>query len=331
MAGGREPLGRVLVTGGAGFLGSHLTERLLSDGVAVDVVDDLSAGTLANLADARAQRDRSLSIHTLDVRAPGLVELAARRRPDVIVHLAQHSPADPDDRDAAELSLVGTLNVLDAARAAGARKAVLVLDGGDVYGDVPARELPAKEGWRGSPQTVAQAMARAVLDLAAVHRGRYSLEFTALALADVYGPRQRPEAGLVAAVVADPHGVVADPRWQLDAVYIDDAVDALVRATTRGTGLLVNIATGQAASARDVQQRIVELRAAHRVPPRPDDEPIAVRARQQRLTLSPVRARIHLGWEAYTALDDGLAGTVAAWAERVGVVAPTPPDHAAVK
>ena len=317
----REPLGRVLVTGGAGFLGSHLSERLLSDGVAVDVVDDLSAGTLANLAEARGLRDRALSIHTLDVCAPGLVDLAVRRRPDVVVHLAQRSPADPDDRAAAELTLVGTLNALDAARASGARKVVLVLDGGDVYGDVPARELPAKEGWRGAPQTVAQVMARTVLDLAAVHRTRHALEFTALALTDVYGPRQRPDAGLVAAVVADPHGVVADPRWQLDAVYIDDAVDALVRATTRGGGLLVNIATGQAASARDVQQQVVELRAAQHVPPRPDDEPIAVRTRQQRLTLSPVRARIHLGWEAYTPLAEGLAATVTAWADHLSATA----------
>jgi UDP-glucose 4-epimerase len=158
-----------------------------------------------------------------------------------------------------------------------------------------------------------------------VHRGRHALEFTALALADVYGPRQRPDAGIVAAVVADPHGVVADPRWQLDAVYVDDAVDALVRATTRGSGLLVNVGTGQAVSAKELQRRVVELRAAHRVPPRGDDEAIVVRTRQQRLTLSPVRARIHLGWEAYTPFAEGVAATVAAWAEHVGV----PPVDAA--
>ena len=318
MSGGREPLGRVLVTGGAGFVGSHLVERLLADGVAVDVVDDLSTGSLTNLGAARAQRDRALSIHTLDVRAPGLIDLAVRRRPEVVVHLAQRSPADPDDREAAELAVVGTLNVLDAARAAGARKVVLVLDGADVYGEVAARELPVKEGWRGAPVTVAQVTARTVLDLAAVHRSRYSLEFTALALADVYGPRQRPEAGLVAAVVADPHGVVADQRWQLDAVYVDDTVDALARATQRGTGLLVNVGTGLAVPARELQRRVVDLRQAHAVPPRTDDEPLVVRSRPQRLTLSPVRARIHLGWEAYTPLADGLVATVLAWAERQG-------------
>ena len=172
--------------------------------------------------------------------------------------------------------------------------------------------------------TVAQVMARSVLDLAGVHRSRHALEFTALALADVYGPRQRPEAGLVAAVVADPHGVLADPRWQLDAVYVDDAVDALARAAVRGTGLLVNVGTGQGVAARDVQRRVVELRQAHAVPPRTDDEPIVVRSRSQRLTLSPVRARIHLGWEAYTPLHEGLAATVAAWAGRVGGGAPAP-------
>lgn len=319
MSGGRESLGRVLVTGGAGFLGSHLVERLGVDGVAVDVVDDLSTGSLTNLAAARAQREPGLSIHTLDVRSPGLVELAARRRPDVVVHLAHRSPSDPDDREAAELALLGTLNVLDAARAAGARKLVLVLDAADVYGEVAARDLPAKEGWRGAPTTVAQVTARALLDLAAVHRERYALEFTALALADVYGPRQRPAGGLVAAVVADPNGVVADPRSQLDMVFVDDAVDALARAAVRGTGLLVNVGTGQGVPARDLQRRVVALRQELAVPPWTDDEPLPVRIRPQRLTLSPVRARIHLGWEAWTPLPEGLAATVGWWAS---VVAP---------
>jgi UDP-glucose 4-epimerase len=315
----------VLVTGGAGFLGSHLVERLGVDGSAVDVVDDLSTGSLANLADARAHRDPPLSIHTLDVRSPGLVELAARRRPDVVVHLAQRAPADPDDREAADLALLGTLNALDAARAAGARKIVLVLAAADVYGEVAASDLPVKEGWRGAPTTVAQVSARTVLDLAAVYRARYALEFTALALADVYGPRQRPAAGLVAAVVADPNGVLADPRWQLDAVYVDDAVDALARATSRGTGLLVNVGTGQAVAGRELQRRVVALRQERNVPPWPDDEPLVVRARPQRLTLSPVRARIHLGWEAWTPLAEGLAATVVAWADTMASRAPVEP------
>jgi UDP-glucose 4-epimerase len=314
---GREQLSRVLVAGGAGFLGSHLVERLVNDGVAVDVVDDLSTGALAHLGDARAARERAVSIHTLDVRAPGLVELAQRRQPDVVVHLAQRSAADPDDRDAAELALVGTMNVLDAARAAGARKVVLVFDGADVYGEVGARELPVKEGQRSPSVTTGQVVARALLDLAAVHRARHALEFTALALADVYGPRQRPESGLIAALVADPSGRAIDPRAQLDAVYVDDAVDAIVRATVRGTGLLVNIGTGQAVPAKEVQRRIVELRS--RTEAGATDGPVptvVLRPRPQRLTLSPVRARIHLGWEAYTPLAEGLAATMAWWAER---------------
>jgi UDP-glucose 4-epimerase len=240
----------------------------------------------------------------------------------VVVHLAQRTPPDPDDRDAAELALLGTLNVLDAAQAAGARKVVLVLDAGDVYGEVAARDLPVKEGWRGAPATVAQVAARAVLDLAAVYRARYALEFTALALADVYGPRQRPTGGLVAAVVADPNGVLADPRWQLDAVYVDDAVDALARAAERGTGLLVNVGTGQAVPAKEVQRRVAALRQELAVPPWTDDEPVSVRTRTQRLTLSPVRARIHLGWEAWTTLPEGLAATVAWWASVIAPMAP---------
>src|SRR5580692_6701807 len=114
---------KVLVTGGAGFIGSTLVDRLLAEGHAVDVVDDLSTGSLANLAQARASGGE-VSFHQLDIRGPELHELALRRRPEVIFHLAAQtsvaaSVADPA-RDA-DVNILGSLRVLDAARAAAAR------------------------------------------------------------------------------------------------------------------------------------------------------------------------------------------------------------------
>ena len=141
---------RVMVTGGAGFIGSTLVDRLLAEGCDVDAIDDLSTGTLANLADARAQRSRKFSFHRLDVRSPQLADLVAHRKPEVIFHLAAQldvrvSVAKP--LFDAEVNVLGSLNVCESALAAGTRKVVFAGSGGTLYG-VPeslpvAREPPA--------------------------------------------------------------------------------------------------------------------------------------------------------------------------------------------
>ncbi|MBW3581246.1 MAG: NAD-dependent epimerase/dehydratase family protein, partial [Actinobacteria bacterium] len=129
---------KTLVTGGAGFIGSTLVDRLLAEGHAVDVVDDLSSGSLANLADARADRDHDLRVHQLDIRSPEVVELIKRRAPEVVFHLAAQADVRVSvARPAfdAEVNLVGSLNVFEGARAGGARKVVFASSGGTIYGD----------------------------------------------------------------------------------------------------------------------------------------------------------------------------------------------------
>ena len=144
---------RVLVTGGAGFLGSHLVDRLLAEHHDVDVVDDLSTGSLSNLAAARAVAAGALHVHTFDVRAPSLVELFARRRPEVVFNLVG-ARADAAARDRVELVLVGTVNLLEAARSCGASKVVVGLDAMGLYGEVPSKELPIREGQPFQPTTL---------------------------------------------------------------------------------------------------------------------------------------------------------------------------------
>src|SRR5438105_14130883 len=141
---------RVLVTGGAGFIGSALVDRLLAEGCDVDAIDDLSTGSLANVADARAMRNRKFSFHRIDVCAPQLAELVVRRRPEVVFHLAAQldvrvSVARPVFD--AQVNILGSLNVCEAAVAAGARKVVFAGSGGTLYGvpdDVPVREAHAQ-------------------------------------------------------------------------------------------------------------------------------------------------------------------------------------------
>ena len=187
---------RVLVTGGAGFIGSNLVDRLLAEGCDVDVIDDLSTGALANLAEARAQRNRRCTFHRMDLRSPQLVDLVAQHTPEVVFHLGAHV----DTREAtrhplhdAEINLLGSLNLFEAAVAAGTRKVVFAGSGSTLYG--APESVPVRESHPQRPQSHLGVSKKAVGDYLHVYREQHGLEFTVLALASVYGPRQDPAGG----------------------------------------------------------------------------------------------------------------------------------------
>lgn len=296
------------MVGGAGFLGSHLTERLVAEGHSVDVVDDLSTGSLGNLAGAR-RLGGDLRIHTLDAATPEFASLMSMREPEVVYHLAVLPSGQPVEEHL-QASLASLVAVLEGARRGTHPKVVVALGAGAVYGDVPAKEQPVKESRIGSHASVAGAAARSLLDLLGVYRERHGIEFTVLVLGSVYGPRQRPAGGVVAAFAAAVRDGVTpmiegDGRQSRDFVYVDDAVDALARSATRAGGLLVNIGTGTATAVRDVWSMMsgADGRSPAAAPRRVDD--IA------RMSLSVTRARIHLAWAPWTSLADGLRSTVA--------------------
>jgi UDP-glucose 4-epimerase len=169
------------------------------------------------------------------------------------------------------------------------------------------RDLPLKEQAL-EPRGLRGVIARATVDLLATHREADAIEFTVLALSTVYGPRQRPDGGVVAALVdAAATGVAptitGDGRQTRDLLFVDDAVDAIVRSGTRGSGLVVNVGTGEQTSIRDLWTLVAGGTGPEPVkaPPRPDELP--------RFALSPVRARIHLGWSPWTTVTDGLRQT----------------------
>ena len=189
---------RALVTGGAGFIGSTLVDRLLAEDHSVDVIDDLSTGSLTNLAGARAA-DNQLTFHRLDIRSPEVVDLIVRRKPEVVFHLAAQadvrvSVADPVFD--ADVNLLGTLRVLEGARAAGASRVVFAASGGTLYGEPDVSELPLKESLPQHPLSPYGVSKKAALDYLIAYRELHSLEFAALALANVYGPRQDPHGQL---------------------------------------------------------------------------------------------------------------------------------------
>ena len=302
---------RALVTGGAGFIGSALVDRLLAGGHAVDAVDDLSTGSLANLSEARSDPDADFRFHHLDIRAEALGDLVARRRPEVVFHLA----AQADVRVSvarpvfdAEVNVLGTVNLLEAARRAGSRKVVFASSGGTIYGEVDPADLPVRESHPQRPVSPYGVAKKAATDYMVAYREMHEVEFTALALANVYGPRQDPhgEAGVVAIfagrlLAGQRCTIYGDGEQTRDFVFVDDVVDAFVRAADKGGGLVVNIGTGVETSVNQLYDTMAAAAGAAEPavyePPRPGE--------LLRSALDPGRAAIHLGWRPWTTLVEG--------------------------
>jgi len=307
---------RMMVTGGAGFIGSNLVDRLLAEGHTVDVLDDLSTGSLANLAEARSVATGALTIHQLDIRIPDTVDLIVRRQPDVIYHLAAQADVRVSVEQPAfdaEVNVVGSVNILEGARLARAERVVFAASGGTLYGEPDGADLPLSEAHPHRPLTPYGVSKKAVLDYLYAYRKLYSLEFVALALANVYGPRQDPngEAGVIAIFAhrllnGDPIVIFGDGEQTRDFIYVDDVVDAFVRAGTRGGGLLCNVGTGRETS---INQLCLELAKASGVEVTPVHAP--KRAGEiLRSCLDPERASIQLGWRPWTSLEEGARSVI---------------------
>ncbi|MCU1373092.1 MAG: NAD-dependent epimerase/dehydratase, partial [Actinomycetia bacterium] len=245
----------------------------------------------------------------VDVRSPEVVDLIARRDPDVVFHLAATRPADPADD--AFANVVGAVNVLEGARLGGSGKIVFATGAG-MYGEPDPAALPVRESHALVPTTAHAVAKKAVLDYLRLYRERHGIEFTALALASVYGPRQRPRNGVVATFAqavlhglpVELHGTGAQTR---DFVYVDNAVDALVRAATRGSGLLVNVGCGMETPIRQVLALVAEAAGVAAPTPVSVERPPGDIDRQ---ALDPGRAKIQLGWSPWTSLGEGVAETL---------------------
>ncbi|MEU7942124.1 NAD-dependent epimerase/dehydratase family protein [Microbispora bryophytorum] len=301
---------RALVTGGAGFIGSTLVDRLLADGHEVAVVDDLSSGHV---------RNPGVPLHVMDVRDPALAELAERWRPEVVCHLAaqisvRRSVADPVTD--AKINVEGTVNVLEAARRAGARK-VVYASSVAVYGRPAVIPVPgdAPTDPR-SPYAASKLGGELYL---ATYRALHGLEYTTLVLSNVYGPRQSPEgeAGVVAIftdalLAGKPTVVYGDGSQTRDYVFVEDVVDGFARACgPQGDGRRVNLGTGVQTTDRELHALIAAAAGApdepRFEPPRMGDLPA--------MAVDPAPAYEALGWRPRHDLPTGLEATVA-WARQ---------------
>jgi UDP-glucose 4-epimerase len=302
---------RALVTGGAGFIGSTLVDRLISDGHDVLVVDDLSRGRMSNLSEAGQQ----VKFVQQDIQDPDLVRTVKDFEPATIFHLAAQidvraSVADPA-RDA-RINILGTINLAEAARVAGVRKIVFTSSGGSIYG-TPS-ELPVSEQSPidpRSPYAVSKASGELYLN---AFSSLHGVQCTHLALANVYGPRQDPhgEAGVVAIFIerllgGQPTQVFGDGSNTRDYVYSVDVADAFIRASAAASDRRrYNIGTGVETTDRELHSLIARSVGAQ-------DQPKYAPARLGDVARSAIdssRARRELQWAPLHDLSAGVMATV---------------------
>jgi UDP-glucose 4-epimerase len=298
---------KIVVTGGAGFIGSHVVDAYVAAGHDVLVVDDLSTGKRENL-NPRAR------FHQLDIQDPATAELVRRERPDVLnLHAAQmdvrRSVADP--LFDARVNILGTVNVLDAARQAGVRKVLFVSSGGAVYGE--QETYPAPESHPTNPVSPYGVSKRAGELYAFFFQAEYGLPFVALRYANVYGPRQDPhgEAGVVAIFSGrmlqnEPVTINGDGEQTRDYVFVGDVARASVLALERPVTGPLNIGTG---IETDVNELARLLRAATGSRSPVSHGP-AKSGEQRRSVIDCRRAAAELGWRPEVPLADGLRRTV---------------------
>jgi UDP-glucose 4-epimerase len=306
---------KVVVSGGAGFIGSQVCDVFLAAGHRVVALDNLSTGRKENLA-------KGVSLAAVDIQAPEAADIIRHERPEVICHLAaqmdvRRSVADP--RFDAESNILGFLNLLEAAREVGVAKVIFSSTGGAIYGEQDVFPAPERHATRPvSPYGVSKAAGELYLGY---YRAQYGLRSVALRYANVYGPRQNPdgEAGVVAIFAerllrAEPCTIYGTGRQTRDFVYSQDVARANLLAAERAVEGPINIGTGVETDITQLHALLAQAAGVRQEPRYAEAKP----GEQSRSSLDIGLAAQALGWSPSVTLKDGLAKTLAWFRERGG-------------
>jgi UDP-glucose 4-epimerase len=304
---------KALVTGGAGFIGSHLAERLAAAGHQVVVADNFASGR------SRVGRLESLGaeIFEIDIRDEKVSSLVANTKPDVVFHLAAQLDVTRSVKDPvydAEVNVLGTLRVLEAASEAGSR-VVFASSGGTIYGDDEFL-IPYPEHTLGRPTSPYGIGKKAAEDYLRFYSKARGLRFVSLALSNVYGPGQTSLGeGQVVAIFAErllggrECVIYSDGEQTRDFVYAGDVADAFVAAVEKGEGETINVGTGIETSVNDLYSAMASIcgvdREATHAPARAGE--------LRRSCLATGKAEEVLGWAPKVSLEEGLRRTVDSW------------------
>ena len=305
-----------VVTGGGGFIGSHLVDRLLEIGFHVVVIDDFSSGSPANL-EAASRFGPQLEIVNQDITKEGLFQTMQRVAPRYVFHLAAQSDVRRSIAEPlydAKVNILGSLNVIESSHRVGVERLVYAASGGTLYGEADNSLLPIKEGTKHRPLSNYGVSKKAVIDYLAAYSTLYPLEYVSLALANVYGPRQDPkgESGVVSifagSLEANQECVIfGDGNQTRDFVYVTDVVDAFVKATQEGAGGVFNISTSIETSVNQLYREMARIYGCSK-------EPRYLPGRVgelERSCLSNLKAIEFLDWTPKTALAQGLSDVMA--------------------
>lgn len=297
-----------LVTGGAGFIGSHLVDRLVAEDWDVLVVDDLSTGSRKNL-------NKHAAFKKLDIRKPNAAKLIRKLKPDAVFHLAAQASVPASVKDPindAEVNLHATLRLLQAASDAKVKRFVFAGTGGALSSEKTV--LPTDEDHTIEP-TSPYAIAKVASErYGAFYRLAYKLPFVSLRFANVYGPRQNPhgEAGVVAIfskrmLKGEPIKINGDGKQTRDFIYVSDVVDAMMAALeVRKAEGPYHVGTGVEVSINDLFKRLAKMTGYTK---KPQKGPADIGA-PRRSSLDSNKIRQELDWTATTSLTEGLRLTV---------------------
>jgi UDP-glucose 4-epimerase len=298
---------KILVTGGAGFIGSHIVDAYLSAGHEVVAVDDLSSGFRHNVP-------KDVRLHEVDIRSERLAEVFATERPEVVNHQAARANVRESFEKPllyADVNVIGSVNVLECCRQYGVKKVIYASTGGAVYGE--PLWLPVSEDHPIRPLDPYGASKHHVEHYLFLYRASFGISYTALRYPNVYGPRQDPhgEAGVVAIftgqMLEGGEPVINGSGEQLrDFVHVFDVAKASVLALEKGHNDVLNIGSGAGTSVNTIFETLAELTHFQ-------TKPIHAPAKQgevYKIFLNATRAREALGWRPEVSLKEGLASTV---------------------
>ncbi|MDQ3265719.1 MAG: NAD-dependent epimerase/dehydratase family protein [Myxococcota bacterium] len=304
---------KVLVTGGAGFIGSHVCDQFVNDGHEVIALDNLSSGKKENL-------HSKVRLAELDIRSPEAAKLILAEKPQVICHLAaqmdvRRSVEDP--RFDAEANILGMLNLLEAARQVQLKKFIFSSTGGAIYGEQD--EFPAKENHATrpvSPYGVSKAAGELYLGY---YRAQYKLPYVALRYANVYGPRQNPhgEAGVVAIfsqrlVSGKPCTIFGTGKQSRDFVFGPEVARANYLAAMNDYVGPVNIGTGVETDINRLYELLAKAAGSNAPVTHAEGKP----GEQLRSCIDNSLAKKVLGWEPKVGVEEGLRQTVGFFREK---------------
>ncbi|TMD48667.1 MAG: NAD-dependent epimerase/dehydratase family protein [Chloroflexi bacterium] len=315
---------KVLVTGGAGFIGSHLADRLLSGGHEVVILDDLSTGHVGHLNPAAR-------FYQMDIQSPWLDELFKIERPEAVLHEAAQASVRRSVEDPgfdASVNVLGTVTLLQASVRHGVRRFLFASTGGALYGD--ADVIPTPEDYPTLPVSPYGASKLAAEVYLRTFHALHGLSYAALRYANVYGPRQDPhgEAGVVAIFAQrllnnETARINGDGKQTRDFIYVGDVAEANARALTSDVVGSFNVGTGVETDINAIFQGLKRLSGNNQ----PEVHGPALPGEQRRSVVDARKIQKVMGWRPSTSLEAGLDATVRYFraASKPPAVTPAPP------